>query len=244
VEGASSHFLLHAQQSSGTAPSLPPITLKQASPHRSFSTPAYLKYSSQRRQRLMPRRDLYPSFSADQPPPRRKYSRPTTTTADQLRRLRNTLHRRRGLHLASRWFPLPHHELHSRQRPPRKLSTNLGVQVEFDWANFAFRPHPESAAAIYNGFNYCQKQSSESIAQVPLLRHSRHRHIWSFTLNPIMNVYTSDTFGAYVTVGGGFLPQTANFTIPNLASIATSSASLSGPNHQSYDKIPPAHASA
>ena len=41
-------------------------------------------------------------------------------------------------------------------------------------------------------------------------------HVWSFTADPIVHFYNSDTFGAYATGGGGFYHKTANFTIPSV----------------------------
>ncbi len=69
---------LHAQQSSGTASSLPPVSLKAslAAP-LDLSTPDDLKYSSSVGSDEMASAESFNlSSSADQPPPRRKYSRP------------------------------------------------------------------------------------------------------------------------------------------------------------------------
>src|SRR5438552_3374479 len=69
---------LHAQQSSGTASSLPPVSLKAslAAP-LDLSTPDDLKYSSSVGSDEMASAETFSlSSSADQPPPRRKYSRP------------------------------------------------------------------------------------------------------------------------------------------------------------------------
>src|ERR1700704_4780473 len=69
---------LHAQQSSGTAPSLKPISLKSslAAP-LDLSTPDDLKYSSSTGSDDMAIAESFSlSNSEDQPPPRRKYSKP------------------------------------------------------------------------------------------------------------------------------------------------------------------------
>ena len=69
---------LHAQQSAGTAPSLPPISLKSslAAP-LDLSTPDDLSYSSSIGSAEMANAENFSlSSSADQPPPRRRYGKP------------------------------------------------------------------------------------------------------------------------------------------------------------------------
>ena len=39
-------------------------------------------------------------------------------------------------------------------------------------------------------------------------------HVWSITLNPIYTFYQSDAVGAYVIGGGGFYRKVTNFTLP------------------------------
>ena len=41
-------------------------------------------------------------------------------------------------------------------------------------------------------------------------------HDWSFTLNPIANFYSSDTFGAYAVAGVGFYHKYTEFTTPSI----------------------------
>ncbi len=87
----------------------------------------------------------------------------------------------------------------------RNFNKLIGVQVQFDWDNFGFQTSSlNSLLAIYNAppldanFNKLGGTS----------------HVWSFTVDPIVNFYNSDTVGAYVVGGGGFYHKTANFTIP------------------------------
>src|ERR1700710_2501506 len=69
---------LHAQQSAGTAPSLPPVSLKAslAAP-LVLSPPDDLSYSSSTGSTELSNAENFNlSSSADQPPPRRRYGKP------------------------------------------------------------------------------------------------------------------------------------------------------------------------
>jgi hypothetical protein len=208
---------LHAQQSAGTAQSLPPISLKAslAAPIDLFtpdlSTPDDLKYSSSTGSAELASVENFSFGGDDQPPPRRRYSRPnyndSHTNADGSAKY--------GF-LVGGGFTLPVGGSHNYLAPSyniqvgvaRNFSKKFGVQAEFDWANFGFQTSTlNNQLAIYNGpyFEYDLPQIGGS------------SHVWSFTLNPIMNFYTSDTWGAYVIGGGGFYHKTANFTTPVIA---------------------------
>jgi hypothetical protein len=39
-------------------------------------------------------------------------------------------------------------------------------------------------------------------------------HIWSFTVDPIFNVFQGSRLGAFVTGGGGYFHKAVNFTLP------------------------------
>src|SRR5260370_32302861 len=69
---------LHAQQSAGTAPSLPPVSLKASlAEPLDLSTPDDLKYSSSIGNDEMANAENFNlSSSADHPPPRRRYGTP------------------------------------------------------------------------------------------------------------------------------------------------------------------------
>src|SRR5580704_11491695 len=74
---AAGALALHAQQSAGTAPSLPPISLKASlTAPLDLSTPDDLKYSSSTGSTEMANAETFSLSSADQPPPRRRYGRP------------------------------------------------------------------------------------------------------------------------------------------------------------------------
>jgi hypothetical protein len=210
---AAGTFALHAQQSAGTAPSLPPISLKAslAAP-LDLSTPDDLKYSSSAGSAELANVESFNlSGSADQPPPRRRYGRPNYNDSHT-----NSDGSAKYTFLVGGGFTLPVGGSHNylatsyniQAGAARNFNKKFGVQVEFDWANFGFQTATlNNQLAIYNGPFF--------LYGIPQLGGSSH--VWSFTLNPIMNFYTSDTWGAYVIGGGGFYHKTANFTTPVIA---------------------------
>jgi hypothetical protein len=207
---AAGTFALHAQQSAGTAPSLPPISLKAslAAP-LDLSTPDDLKYSSSTGSAEMANAESFNlSNDAGQPPPRRRYGRPNYNDSHT-----NSDGSAKYTFLIGGGLTLPVGGSHNylttsyniQAGAARNFNKKFGVQVEFDWANFGFQTATlNNQLAIYNGpfFLYGLPQLGGT------------SHVWSFTLNPIMNFYTSDTWGAYLIGGGGFYHKTANFTTP------------------------------
>jgi hypothetical protein len=213
---AAGTFGLHAQQSSGTAPSLPPISLKSSlTAPLDLSTPDDLKYSSSIGSDEMANAETFNlSSSADQPPPRRKYSRPnyndSRTNADGSPKYN---------FIVGAGLTLPVGGSHNylatsyniQAAAARNFNKTFGVQVEFDWANFGFQTATlNRQLALYNSLGATDQNGN------PLSQLGGTSHIWSFTLDPIMNFYTSDTWGAYVIGGGGFYHKTANFTVPSI----------------------------
>jgi hypothetical protein len=204
---------LNAQQSAGTAPSLPPISLKAslAAP-LDLSTPDDLRYSSSVGSDEMANAETFTlNSSADQPPPRRKYSRPNYNDSRT-----NSDGSAKYNFIVGAGFTLPVGGSHNylatsyqiQAAAARNFNKTFGVQVEFDWANFGFQTSTlNKQLAIYNALNLA--------AGAPLLPQlGGTSHVWSFSLDPIANFYSSDTFGAYAIGGVGFYHKTANFTIP------------------------------
>lgn len=204
---------LHAQQSSDAAESLPPVSLKAAlAAPLDLSTPDDLKYSSSTGADETATAETFDlSSSADQPPPRRKYSRPnyndSRTNADGSAKY---------TFFVGGGFTLPVGGTHNylatsydfQAGAGRNFNKTFGVNVQFDWDNFGFQTATlNKQLAIYNGpfFEY----------GIPQLGGTSH--VWSFTVDPVANFYTSDTFGAYAVGGLGFYHKTANFTTPVLA---------------------------
>jgi hypothetical protein len=209
---AASTLGLHAQQSAGTAQSLPPISLKAAlAEPLDLTTPDDLKYSSSvGSDELASLENFTLSNSETQPPPRRRYGRPNYNDSHT-----NSDGSAKYTFLVGAGFTLPTGTTHSVLAPSyniqagvgRNFNKKFGVQVEFDWANFGFQTATlNKQLAIYNG-----DPLDAGISQL-----GGTTHDWSFTLDPIMNFYNSDTFGAYVIGGGGFYHKVANFTTPSI----------------------------
>jgi hypothetical protein len=201
---------LNAQQSAGTSPSLPPISLKSTlTAPLVLSTPDDLNYSSSVGSEEMANAETF-NLSSDegQPPPRRKYSRPNYSDSHT-----NSDGSAKYTFFVGGGFTLPVGDTHGylatsydfQAGAGRNFNKTYGVNVQFDWDNFGFQTATlNNQLAIYNSFG----------AQISQLGGTSH--VWSFTLDPIINFYSSDTFGAYVTGGGGFYHKTANFTVPTI----------------------------
>jgi hypothetical protein len=206
---------LHAQQSAGTAPSLPPISLKSslAAP-LDLSTPDDLKYSSSTGSSELAAVESFDlAGGVDQPPPRRKYSRPNYNDSRT-----NSDGSAKYTFFVGGGFTLPVGGSHNylatsydvQAGAGRNFNKTYGVNVQFDWDNFGFQTSTlNQQLAIYNALNI-----AAGFPTLPQLGGTSH--VWSFTVDPIMNFYSSDTFGAYVTGGGGFYHKTANFTTPSI----------------------------
>jgi len=96
----------------------------------------------------------------------------------------------------------------------RNFNKTFGVIAQFDWDNFGIQTATlNNLLAIYNGPPlFFTDQTGNPLSQI-----SGTSHDWSFTLNPIINYYTSDTKGAYVIGGAGFYHKTASFSTPAIA---------------------------
>jgi hypothetical protein len=205
---------LHAQQqSAGTAKPLPPISLKTSlTAPLDLSTPDDLKYSSSTgSDELANAENFTIGNSEDQPPPRRRYSRPNYSDSHT-----NPDGSAKYTFVVGGGFTLPAGGSHNYLAPSYNIQAGVGrnfnktysVQAEFDWANFGFQTSTlNNLLDIYN---------STCSGGCGLTQLGGNSHVWSFTLDPIMNFYTSDTWGAYVIGGGGFYHKTANFTIPSI----------------------------
>jgi hypothetical protein len=208
---------LHAQQSAGTASSLPPISLKTslAAP-LDLSTPDDLKYSSSTGSDELAAAEgfNFGEGAGGQPPPRRRYGRPNYSDSHT-----NSDGSARYTFLVGAGLTLPVGGAHNylatsyniQAGAARNFNKTYGVQVEFDWANFGFQTGTlNNLLAIYDKLGATDQNGN------PLSQLGGSSHVWSFTVDPIMNFYTSDTWGAYVIGGGGFYHKTANFTVPTI----------------------------
>jgi type II secretory pathway pseudopilin PulG len=218
VLSAAATLGLHAQQSAGTTPSLPPISLEAslAAP-LDLSLPDDLKYSSSIENAETANLETFNLGSdAGQPPPRRRYSRPNYSDSHT-----NSDGSAKYTFFVGGGFTLPVGGTHNYLAPSydvqagagRNFNKKYGVNVQFDWDNFGFQTATlNNQLAIYNGL--CTPAEEAAGDCTPFTQLGGNSHVWSFTVDPIMNFYSSDTFGAYVTGGGGFYHKTANFTTP------------------------------
>jgi hypothetical protein len=210
---------LHAQQSAGTVPSLPPINLKAAlTAPLDLSTPDDLKYSSSTGSTEMANAEDYSiSNEADQPPPRRRYSRPNYNDSRT-----NSDGSEKYTFFGGAGFTLPTGGTHNylatsygiQVGAGRNFNKKVGVNVQFDYDNFGFQTATlNNLLAIYNGPPiFATDQNGDPLSQL-----GGNSHVWSFTLDPIYHVYDADNWGAYVIGGGGFYHKTANVTTPAIS---------------------------
>ncbi len=145
------------------------------------------------------------SSEASQPPPRRRYRRPNYTDShtNQDGSPKYTFALGGGL-------TLPAGDTHKYLSPSynfqvgagRNFNKTFGVLAQFDWANFGFQGSTlRNQQVIYNQYTDASGLGGSS-------------HVWSFSINPIVNYYTSDTWGAYAIGGAGFYHKIATFTLP------------------------------
>jgi hypothetical protein len=219
---AAGTFGLQAQQSAGTSASLPTanaslptVNLKTSlTAPLDLSLPDDLNYSSSvgAPELAAAERFNLSGREENQPPPRRRYGRPTTYN--------DSTHNPDG---SNKWtfvggggFTLPLGNTHKYLTPSwnlqvgggRNFNKTFGVLLQFDYANFGFQGSTlRNQQAFYNSF-------LDPADQISGLDGSSH--VWSFTVNPIVNYYTSDTWGSYVIAGLGFYHKTANFTVPTV----------------------------
>src|SRR5271170_1949586 len=177
---AAGALALHAQQSAGTAPSLPPISLKASlTAPLDLSTPDDLKYSSSTGSAEMANAETFNLGSDDQPPPRRRYGRPNYNDSRT-----NSDGSAKYTFFIGGGFTLPVGGTHNYLAPSynfqagagRNFNKTYGVNVQFDWDNFGFQTATlNNQLAIYNGpyFDY----------GIPQLGGTSH--VWSFTIDPI-----------------------------------------------------------
>ena len=60
-----------------------------------------------------------------------------------------------------------------------------------------------------------QNSTQQPQNQIPTLASiDGNAHVWSFTLNPVYNIYSGQGLGAYVVGGVGFYHKASNFTTP------------------------------
>lgn len=84
----------------------------------------------------------------------------------------------------------------------RMWNKMFGVNLEFNYDHFGMT---NSAIEYYSGLYGDPTNTSGFGGNV---------HVWSFSLQPIVNLKTGEGLGAYVTGGVGFYHKVSNFTLP------------------------------
>jgi hypothetical protein len=149
---------------------------------------------------------------ATQPPPRRRYRRPNYSDSHT-----NTDGSSRYTFAVGGGLTLPTGNTHQYLTPSynfqvgagRNFNKTFGVLAQFDWANFGFQGKTlANQLAIYQALGATDGYGN------PITTLDGSSHVWSLSINPIVNYYTSDTWGSYVIGGIGFYHKTANFTVP------------------------------
>jgi hypothetical protein len=91
------------------------------------------------------------------------------------------------------------------------FNRKFGVLVEYDYDKFSLTSSNINRQFIrYNNLNLVN-QNGQRVSFAGL---DGNAHLWSITLNPIYNFYQSDAMGAYVIGGGGFYRKVTNWTLP------------------------------
>ena len=154
------------------------------------------------------------SLASTQPPPRRRYGRP---------RYNDSSHNPDGSNKYA--FAVGAGLTAPNGNTYKYLNTNYAFQVgagrnfnktfalmaQFDYDRFGFNGQTiNNQETLYN---YCPPNvSAANCNQIANL--DGNSHVWSFSLNPVVNFYSSEGLGAYFVVGAGFYHKTANFTVP------------------------------
>lgn len=88
----------------------------------------------------------------------------------------------------------------------RNFNHIFGLLAQFDYDHFGFTGQTLSNQSyIYFGDSNPSDNGLDGSS-----------HIWSFTLDPIVNFYQGKTVGAYAVLGVGFYHKVANFTTPQV----------------------------
>jgi hypothetical protein len=153
-----------------------------------------------------------PDGGIDQPPPRRRYGRPNYHDSRT-----NSDGSSKYTFAVGAGFTMPTGGTHNYAKPNwrfqvgvgRNFNKTIGVIAQFDYDHFGIQTSTlNNQLDIYN--NLCQQSSGQNCFD----QLGGNIHDWSFTLNPIVNYYTSDTFGSYLIGGVGFYHKVTSFTTP------------------------------
>jgi len=90
----------------------------------------------------------------------------------------------------------------------RNFNKDFGLMLQFDWDNFGFTGRTIAAQSyVYNTIFGAGAVSGLD----------GNTHLWSFTLNPTINLAggSGEGMGAYIVAGAGFYHKSANFFVPS-----------------------------
>ena len=144
---------------------------------------------------------------ASQPPPRRRYGRPRYNDSNHNGDGSNKYAFIAGVGLTLSTGNTYHYlnTSYSYQvGAGRNFNKNFSVIAQFDWDNFGFNGRTlGNQEGLYNNYLNAGLSSLDG-----------NSHVWSFSLNPVYNIYAREGFGAYVVGGVGFYHKVATFTTP------------------------------
>lgn len=100
----------------------------------------------------------------------------------------------------------------------RMFNANFGVNLEFNYDKFGMSAATLSNQEnLYNNYIYQYCGAGNDCSNVSLLSGlNGTNHVWSFTLDPVVNLRKGEGLGAYVVGGGGFYHKVADFTVPSV----------------------------
>ena len=101
----------------------------------------------------------------------------------------------------------------------RNFDKTFGMMVQFDWDNFGLTGRTLALQqALYNQIITYYNAGAQGNQQASLLSSlDGHTHVWSFTLDPVVNLTTNqEGLGAYLVAGVGFYHKVTNFTVPTV----------------------------
>jgi hypothetical protein len=163
------------------------------------------------------------AFDPAQPPPRRRYGRPSYASSNS-----NPDGSPKYFFLGGIGLTPTIGDTHYYETPSygfqigggRNFNKIVGVGLQFDYDHFGLQ-----AATVANQqyiYNYCTVADVAALLCFPAgpapssnaVQIGGNNHVWSFTLNPTFTLPTEGSLGAYAVVGGGFYHKVTNFTAP------------------------------
>jgi hypothetical protein len=198
--------LFLASNAASPAPAAPAFSI--------FSTSGSSSSSSLDSEDAAPAESAHFKLSSDaldpsQPPPRRRYGRPSYADAHS-----NPDGSPKWTFLVGGGFTLPTGGTHNYASPGwkfqvgggRNFNKTLGLLLQFDYDHFGMQ-----GSALRKELSLYNAVCGGSCGFTSL---GGNIHDWSFTLDPVVNYYNSDSLGAYVVGGVGFYHKYTQFTTP------------------------------